>query len=175
MKFHNEELQREIDRIEGDLEELGPQAKQVAHDIAKLEETLKKKGFCIQISIFSHSSRSYMVGEDASFTETSEYVEWDKLGEEWRLILRREEGHGDLVLGDHCHYSDTLDKTPLIDADTAIQLRANLVLGQFVKEVGDALRGTRPGNSDFTDWLENEAVKENMPLGLSKFEDSMET
>lgn len=158
--FNNEDLQRQIDLIEGDLEELLPQAKQVANDIAKLEATLSKKGFCIPISVFSHTTRTFSVGEDASFVDISEFVEWEKIDGSWRLALRREEGHGDLVLSKHCHYADTLDIVPLSEVETAVQLRANLVLGRFVEEVGIALKNMQPTNTDFPDWLaEQEGVE----------------
>jgi len=160
MTFYNDDLQREIDQIESDLEELSPQSKQVKADIAKLEKILKQRGFCLPISVYSSTSREYMKNEEGSFIDTFEYVEWDKLDDEWRLIVRREEGPGDLCLGDHCHYSNTVDKTALVDSETAIQLRANLVLSEFVKQVGEALKNIKPQNSEFPDWLEEESGQE---------------
>ncbi len=166
--FNNEDLQRQLDLIEADLEELQPQAKQVAQDIAKLESILLKKGFCIPVSVFSHTERTFSVGEDASFVDISEFVEWEKIDGSWRLCLRREEGHGDLVISKHCHYADTLDIRPLVDADTAVQLRANLVLCQFVEEVGTALKNMQPASNDFSEWLDEQEGKELPGIGCSE-------
>lgn len=165
--FNNEELQKQIDLIEGDLEELLPQVKQVARDIVNLESILLKKGFCVPISVFSHSTRTYAPGEETSFVDISEFVEWGRIDGSWRLVLRREEGHGDLVLSKYCHSADTLDIVPLSEVETAVQLRANLVLARFVEEVGMALKRMQPTDSDFPDWLANQEPRELPGIGCS--------
>ena len=145
-----------MDLLEEDLEELQPQIKEVRADIEKLEKLLQKRGLCISVSVFSHDSREFGYSEDGDFTQVNEYVEWAQIGDEWRLTLRLEQAEGCLAINEHPYAAYPLAQLPLIEAEEAMQLRANHVLGEFAEKVGEVLKAHKRRELDFVK-LEDES------------------
>ncbi len=157
--FNNEKLQVEFDLIEEDLEELQPQIREVRADIENLEVLLNRRGFCIAISVFSHSSREYLAGDDGDFIQINEYVEWHRLKNKWRLTLHKEQANGCLAINSEPYLASTIEEIPLLQASEAEQLRASHVLGEFAREVGLKLKAHKRRNLDLNEDSQNESIK----------------
>jgi hypothetical protein len=140
LNFNNPDLQTAVDAIEEHVDELKPTLTAISQDIAKLERWLLDKEVCVPVSVFSHSERQFLDGDEGDFIEFRQYLDWNQHRDKWRLTIRTEQAAGCLAVSQTSYVTHEDGFIDPVDASAEMLLRVNRVLPQFVHQVGEAIR-----------------------------------